>query len=325
MESKAAHKVTRILAAILIAQLMLISCGEKETIVEVPVEVPADCPPSPPRDVYAVNLDGFVSICFSPNPEEDVRYYDIYRSAELDGEYTRIAYIEDNYPDDDPWEYCYDDEVPNYGQQFFYSVVAVDEGENESTDLSDGYLTDIVSATPRHEGNVTLSDTSAAPASSGYDFSNLNDITQRYDDADTDIYFTVDGSARLVTDMPEVQIQDYGFVSLEAYGFDVLNYAPADGWSPSGTAEAIEGHVYFLRLGEVDGAHYVKLWLADVTATSVTFLWAYQTDPDNRDLAPGPEGTDGSITGTTGDDASRFYDGVLKIKRVLKGRQVPPT
>ncbi len=310
--------------------LMMISCGDKETIVEVPVEVPAACPPSPPRDVYAVNLDGFVWICWTPNPEQDVRYYDIYRSDESDGEYERIATVEDDYPEDDPWEYCYEDDVPTYGEQNFYSVVAVDADGDESTDLTDGYLTDIISATPRHEGNITLQDSQTDPANSGYDFSTLSDIEQNWNDDDTDIYFTIesDESAVFTVDRPRVMIQDYGFVSYEQYGFDEKNCSPADGWSPSGTAEVIEGHVYFLKLGEAEGAHYVKLWIGEVTETSTTFLWAYQTDPDNMDLCPAPvngTGSPGSETSLSAGSDSDEGDAATKIKRFRRGRQVPQT
>jgi len=311
-----------------IVVLMMISCGDKETIVEVPVEVPAACPPSPPRDVYAINLDGFVWICWTPNPEQDVRYYDIYRSAESDGNYTLIASVEDEYPDDDPWEYCYEDDVPTYGERNYYSVVSVDADGYESTDLSDGYLTDIISATPRHEGNVTLQDSQSDPANSGYDFSTLSSIEQPWNEAATDMYLTVDGAAVFTTVMPRVMIQDYGFVSYEQYGFDEINYSPAEGWSPSGTAEAIEGHVYFLKLGEIGGAHYVKLWVAEVATTSVTFLWAYQTDPDNRDLCPAPGGgtdkADSETTISAGGAAEKDGAAVM-IKKFRRGRQVPPT
>ncbi|MBU8923497.1 MAG: hypothetical protein KOO63_16905 [Bacteroidales bacterium] len=326
MEPRKRHKFSRLLVAVSLAVLVILSCGDKETIVEVPVEVPADCPPSPPRDVYAINLAGFVSICWTPNPEEDVRYYDLYRCDEVDGTFEFIGYIEDDYPSDDPWEYCYDDEVPNYGEQFFYSVVAVDAGGNESTDLTDGYLIDIVSATPRYEGLLTLDDHGTVPATSGYDFSTLSNLAQPHSDDDTDIYFSVDSYDMFIVDLPRVQIQDYGFVDYEAYGFDAINYSPAEGWSPSGTVEVIEGHMYFLRIGEVDGAHYVKLWINYVTSASTQFLWAYQTDADNRDLMPGTvTGEDGSIDDKPKVGTRVPMDGIIKTKRVRRGRQIPQT
>ncbi|MCK4537200.1 MAG: hypothetical protein KAV42_00245 [Candidatus Krumholzibacteria bacterium] len=327
MEPRKRHKFSRLLAAVLLAVLVILSCGDKETIVEVPVEVPADCPPSPPRDVYAINLAGFVSICWAPNPEEDVQYYDIYRSVHIDSLFKRIGYVEDNHPDDDPWEYCYDDDTINYGQQFFYSVVAVDYDGYESTDLADGYLTDIVSATPRYEGLLTLSDSNTDPSTSGYNFSPCTNIAQPFDDADTDLYFSVNGSARFIVDSPRVRIQDYGFVDYEAYGFDAINYAPAEGWSPSGTAEVIEGHMYFLRIGEeIEEAHYVKLWINDVTSVWTQFLWAYQSAAGNRDLMPGTlTGEDGSSDEKPDAGTRALTDGMIKTKRVRRGRQIPQT
>ncbi len=167
MEALGTDKATRFFAAVLTVAVILISCGEKETIVE--VEVPADMPPSPPRSVYTVNYDLQVSICWEPNPEEDVRFYDIYRSTDLDGLYEFIGYIEDDYPAEDLWEYCYDDASVTNGVQYFYSVVAVDAGYNDSTQPFDDMLTEIVSATPRFEGSLTLYDMHSYPSVSGFD------------------------------------------------------------------------------------------------------------------------------------------------------------
>jgi hypothetical protein len=118
-------------------------------------------------------------------------------------------------------------------------------------------------------------------------------------------------------------IQDYGYVS----GFDDINYAPIEGFSPTGEVEVIENHVYMLRIGEADGDHYVKLWIYSVEGPTapqrVEFWWAYQTDPYNRDLMPGLE-ADGS-----GDDATIPADGanagVKWMEGVPNGRRVPPT
>ena len=121
-----------------------------------------------------------------------------------------------------------------------------------------------------------------------------------------------------------MKIQDYGFTSYEwPEGLDVINTAPLDGWSVTGTAEVLAGHCYMLRLGEADGFHYVKLWVLTVAGGYTDFWWAYQTDPNNTDLlesADGGQAASGTIT--SGPDKT----GGLKIMNGFpKGRQVPPT
>ncbi len=331
MKTEGAHKTARLFAAVLMVMVMLTSCGEKETIVEVEVEVPADCPPSPPRGVYAVSLNGYVSLCWEPNLEEDVRYYDIYRSPAIDSDFEFIGYIEDEFPDNDPWEYCFEDDYPVNGIQYFYSVVAVDEGNNDSTEPFGGYLTDIVSATPRFEGLLTLYDMNVDPDHSGFDLENYygNDPIN-YQNASADFYFEVstgDGIPRVTVDSPRVMIQDYGFVDYEAYGFDAIGYSPADGWSTSGIVEMIEGHVYFIRIGTYAEANYAKLWVGEVTSGSITFWWAYQSAINNRYLSPGLPDVDGGggKIKTLTDDAAHGRGEAKRIKRFRRGRQILST
>ena len=255
--------------------LLLISCGKKERIVEVPV--PMDCAPSAPRGVYSVNMGDRVEIVWYPNPETDVVSYDVYRGAFLYGDYFYIGSVND--VDPDPADYYYDDTDVETGVQYFYAVVAVDAKGNES-DLS----YEEVSGTPRPEGQLTIYAATVLPDHSGYDFSSLSDSSQAYNLATTDIYFsTSSGFAQLVAYRAGVDIQDYGFTG----DFDAVNYAPTEGWSISRSAEAIAGHCYILRLFEGDGDHYAKLFVNEVTDQSVKFTWGYQTAPNNRDLSPG--------------------------------------
>lgn len=263
--------------------LFTLSCEEKETIVEVPVA--GNCPPTAPRGVTAINLDGYVRICWFPNNEDDVSVYDIYRAAEDETEYTYIGSIDRVLPD--PYEYCYDDLDTDYGLQFFYVVVAVDQGGEES-DIS--YE---VSGTPRPEGQVSLDEHTYIPDMSGYDFDSFDNTPQNDSLETTDIYYAFeDDVGRLVCYRAGVEIQDYGYIGFQLADFDIKNWAPTDGWAPSRTVEAIGGHCYMLRLLEGDDKyHYVKLLVTAVNMNSVTFYWAYQTDPENRDLAPAPSNT----------------------------------
>ena len=89
MRAGSAHKASQVLTTILIVSFAFISSCEEEQVV-VPVEVPADCLPSAPRNVYAVNLDGYVQICWYPNPEDDIVGYDIWKNEDLYGTYEWI-------------------------------------------------------------------------------------------------------------------------------------------------------------------------------------------------------------------------------------------
>ena len=270
--------MNRLLTIMSIAVLLLISCGEKEKIVEVPV--PTNCPPSAPRGVSSINLVSTVLICWSANPEDDVRGYDVYRGVSFIGDYDYIGTVEANSSGADE---CYEDTLTDVGLQYYYAVVAFDEKGLES-DLS----YEEVSGTPRPEGALTLSDANTLPLQSGYDLSSFSNQSQAYDLPSTDVYFEKNAGASQLRIPPEnetgreILIQDYGYVG----DFDVINYAPDHGWSSSGSAEAIVGHIYILRLHEADGYHYAKLYVTETPGNFVALNWAYQTAPDNRDLAP---------------------------------------
>ncbi len=317
MRAGRANKTTIVLAAILIASFAFISsCAQEEQIVYVPREVPADCPPSAPRGVYAVNLDGYVQIRWYPNPEDDIVGYDIWKHDEPYGNYSYIGtvYAEDlcSYDDD---EYCFD-YYPLHGNQYYYAVAAYDEADNLS-DLS----YEVISATPRPEGFLRLYDAALDPDSCGYDFSSLSNIAQDCSLPSTDIVFDTTGAVNLFTvTMPRVMIQDYGY----KYSFDDVYLAPELGWSSNGSVEVIESHCYILRLGEADGSHYVKLWVYTVADSCADFWWAYQTDPDNRDLMPGPadDEEDANIMLISGFGET---GGIKKMNGFPKGRRVPPT
>jgi hypothetical protein len=271
--------MNRLIAIISITTLLLISCGEKENVVEVPV--PTNCPPSAPAGVYSINLDSTVVICWYANPEDDVKGYDVYRGVSFYGDYDYIGTVEANSSGAD--QYCYEDISTDAGLQYYYAVVAYDEKGLES-DLS----YEEVSGTPRPEGEVTLSDVNTLPLQSGFDLSGVSGQAQPATLRSTDFYFERDGEISLLKVPPELQsgreilIQDYGYVG----SFDGINYAPEHGWSSAGSVEAIIGHIYILRLHEADGYHYAKLYVTETPGNFVALTWAYQSAPDNRDLAP---------------------------------------
>ena len=267
-------KMNRIMAMISIMMLLMISCGEKEKIVNVPV----NCAAASPRGVYSVNYDGTVQICWVANYESDVEGYNIYRSETLDGLYSPIGSV--YVTSANPVEYCYEDLDTGNGIHYYYAVSAFDQGGAES----DLIVEEVVSGTPRPAGQITLYDRYSMPDLSGFDFyPDLANVAQSWDDPVTDFYFENDaGILRLVTYRAGAEIQDYGFAS----NFDAVGYAPADGWAPSGSVEAVARHMYILMLMEGSDTHYAKVYVTSVTPTLVTFYWAFQTDPGNPDLAP---------------------------------------
>ncbi len=308
MRAGSAHKASQVLTAILIAGFLFISsCSTEEQIVYVPMEVPADCPPSAPRGVYAINLDGYVQIRWIPNPEDDIAGYDIWKNDELYGTYEWVDYV--LVEDPEPFEYYFEHDTPN-GQKSYYAVSAYDVNDNMS-ELS----YEDVSATPRPEGFLTLYDESVEADSCGYDFSSQSNIAQDCSLPTTDIMFdTTGGVNRFVVNMPIVMIQDYGYTS----SFDDINIAPESGWSDAGLAEVIDNHCYIIRIGESDGLHYVKLWVHTIGGGYVDFWWAYQTDPGNTDLMESA-GTDELTSGPA------ETGGIKVMNGFPKGRQVPPT
>lgn len=301
---------------------MIISCGKKETIVEVPVEVPANCPPSAPCGVQVINWNEEVWVCWFPNvePEDDLVGYDVFKALTKNEkpEYLGSILAEDP----DPEEYCFRHSVDN-GVRYYYCVRAYDEH-----DILSDYSEKII-GTARYEGFVELRDTLSLADSSGYDFSTLSNEAQLYTKPFTDIYYTTgEGVNRFHVNQPGVKIQDLGFTSYDLdEGLDYFNQAPLDGWSPSGVTEVIEGHCYILRFGEPDGFHYGKLWIDRVSSTRVSFYWAYQTDADNPYLMPGPpseEADGGEKQITELSRLERDKEGKRIKTRVRRGRQIPP-
>jgi len=293
------------LTALLMIFLLMLSCSGEEKIVEVPIEV--NYAPAPPTGVYSINLDGYVMICWSANYESDISHYKIYRAEDYDGPFEEIGTRNAEY--DYPAEYCFeDDDFPDYADgvaEYFYAVRAFDFGG-----LGSDYSIEEVTATPRPEKLDSLYEHSYFPDGSGIDIYSYNPVNQtgtvvglRQRDSleTTDFFFAYEENEygemafSIVAYRPGVDIQDYGYVGTTVYDYDFLNYAPTTGWSPARKVEAILGHCYMLRLLESDGYHYMKLIIAPplddpgrnpLTPTRMLFYWAFQTDPENRNLTP---------------------------------------
>lgn len=268
MKSRAALNV--LIAALLLPALTFFTgcCDDcDDTVV-----VLDNGPPSAPDGVFSVTGDREVTIYWNPNPEPDIAGYDIYWNDEEVGFYEYLATVP-------PHQTYYVDRGLTNGITIFYAVLAFDEDGLES-ELS--YET--VFDTPRPEGkNLVLYDYLGQYSNlSGYDFSSLSGTAQAWNDPDTDVYFDPSNGVNLLRARSGVDIQDYGFIDL----VDV-SWAPAGGWSPNLQAELIIGHSYIIRISDKMGGHnYAKIYVQNVSSSSVTLDWAYQTATDNLELAP---------------------------------------
>ena len=84
-------------------------------------------PPLVPMGLTAVDQEEGVLLLWNLSPERDVRSYNVYRSASVEGQYTRIN--SDPVPFDDPR--LVDENIVR-GEPWFYQVTAVDAAGNES-------------------------------------------------------------------------------------------------------------------------------------------------------------------------------------------------
>jgi hypothetical protein len=166
------------------------------------------------------------------------------------------------------------------GVREYYAVSAYDYDGNES-DLSK----DVVYATPRPEGYGTkLGDYRLSPTIAGYDFSTYS--VGKYNDDLTDLYFEAINGRYYLDVWQDTDIQDMGYTN----SLHDIALAPALGYSPSKSVEAIPGHTYVLWTWD---SHYAKVRVKDVTPSRMTFDWAYQVAQANPELKrnAGPDGT----------------------------------
>jgi hypothetical protein len=240
-------------------------------------------PPAPPRGFYSVTGDHEVHLYWLDNTEADVAGYRIYDSSCEKGP-------------DCPYHLVAVTGATSYvvtgltnGVTRYYAVTAFDHDGNES-ELS----YDTVFDTPRPEGfDATLNNYVDSVNGSGWDFSAFTPRAWNHDA--TDMYFGYNGTIyqMFVPDFM-TDIQDAGVAS----SLDAVDWAPSDGWSPTGTVELIEGHCYVVWTRD---DNYAKFRVTDIipgttsTPARVVFDWAYQVDTGNRELRARPtHGEEGS-------------------------------
>ena len=272
-----AHDPGLIVGLALLVPLVALFAGCEE---DDPVAI--NTPPSAPDGVFSVTGDGQVTICWNPNPENDIAGYDVYWNDQPTGYYEYVATV-------GPSENCYVDTDVDNGTTYFYAVLAFDK-EGLESDLSYETIFD----TPRPEGfDVILYDYLGQNTSlSGYDFWNdqlpvPQGVRQAFDASTTDVYFGApSGVFTIFAARAEVDIQDYGYIDL----IDV-DWAPDKGWSLAKQVEAIVGHCYVIRIDDGQTSFNVaKIYVKSVTPDAVTVDWAYQIDPGNLELSPGKGG-----------------------------------
>ena len=226
-------------------------------------------PPAAPRGLYSVTGNQQVTLRWLANTEGDVSGYRIYEASCADGPscpYNRVGtttattFVVNGLAN---------------GDTRYFAVAAVDNSGNES-DLSYENVFD----TPRPSGSgATLANFVNGTAGAGWDFSAA--ITRASNDPATDMFFGYNGSVYQMF-VPDLQtdIQDMGFAST----LDAIDYAPAAGWSPTGTVEVIPGHCYVVWTRD---NHFAKFRVSSLSPSAVVFDWAYQTDPGNGELRAG--------------------------------------
>ena len=244
-------------------------------------------PPAPPRGVTSVTGDHQVTLHWLPNTERDVAGYHVYQSTCSGGgdcPYFRIGSV------DGVSSTTFVVTGLGNGETWYYAISAFDRNGNESA-LS----RDDVFDTSRPAGfGVSLQNAAESTTHSGYDFSSYGTAValRAWNDPLTDMYFTSDTATALMV-VPSVSnggIQDMG----SAPSLDAVDVAPTAGWSPTGSAQLIPGHNYVVwtRIGSPD-VHYAKFRVTSLTPHAVTFDWAYQIAPGNRELRVRPGGPAG--------------------------------
>ncbi len=246
------------LIALLTISLSLSACS---------VYVVDTTPPAIPAGITTISLDNAVQLDWNPNSESDFAGYNVWVSDRYDGRYSRIGST--RLPQ-------FVDYGANNGVTYYYGVTAYDYEGNES-EMS----RDVVYDTPRPEGyNVSLYDYLNYPGVAGYDFSTYS--VGQYDDEYSDVFFENANGVFYLNVWSDTDIQDMGYTVT----LDDISVAPAGGWSPSGSAEAIVGHTYVIWTWD---DHYAKVRVKSITSSRAIFDWAYQTAPANPELSRAPQ------------------------------------
>lgn len=261
-QSKRFHNLSAA-AALTVATLTLGGCTDELIVVD------GSCAPIlPPANVYSVTGDNAVFLYWTPVQPDRVREFIVYRAPANNGPYSSVGRTTGD---------AFVDRRVQNGITYFYAVTAVTPCGDESQ-LSPETVFD----TPRPEGfgDLLFDAEGNRWERSGWDFSTVRSVP--WDHPDADIYFITSGGVSYVVGADlDTDVQDAGYGD-----FDDVSWAPAHGWSPTGTAEAIPGHVVLVWTRD---NHFAKVRIAEVHGDRMEFDWGYQTARGNPELAPRPQ------------------------------------
>ena len=218
--------------------------------------------PNPPQGIKAVARDNATILTWYESQEPDVAGYKVWVSDRYDGTYDLVGKTSDP---------TYTDYGAKNGVREYYAVSAYDFDGNES-DLSK----DVIYSIPRPEGYGTkLGEYRLSPTIAGYDFSTYS--VGKYNDDLTDLFFEATNGRYYLDVWQDTDIQDMGYTN----SLHDIALAPAAGYSPSKSVEAIPGHTYVIWTWD---NHYAKVRVKEVTSARVTFDWAYQVAQASPEL-----------------------------------------
>jgi hypothetical protein len=249
------HKATWLLAVLL--AIGLTSCHDNTT-------APVVAAPAAPRGLYSITGDRIVTLRWLANTEPRITGYRVYQSDSATSRpYVRVGATAETF---------FIVTGLQNGTRRFFAVSAVDAGGNESA-LS--YET--VYDTPRPQGTGAVMANALRANATGWDFSAMRALPWNNTNVDYLYSRTKSGFAEIYAAHDSSDIQDVGYHET----LDAVDFAPAAGWSPTASVEAIPGHCYVVWTRE---DCYGKFRITSADSVSVVFDWAYQTDPANGEL-----------------------------------------
>lgn len=267
---------TKIVSLLLVLlALGFVGCDDENNGIVEPDPIPAS-----PQGVYSITGADVVYVFWNGIYDRDVDYYVVYRSLDALTGYKEIATVDaESNPNLDLIIYEYDDATADNGTTYWYAVTSVDRAGQES-DLSAENVFD----TPRPEGTATLFFNDDTPSLSGFNLLTQSNVPDTSAAADVWMDRDINGVPYLNAGNIDTDIQDMGFTG----DFDNIGWAPDLGWSELGYVEIILGHTYVVWTAD---NHFAKMRALSFNTgvgglNSVTFEWAYQTDPGNLELAP---------------------------------------
>ncbi len=222
--------------------------------------------PYAPSGVYSVTGDGRVDLYWNQSPEEDLALYRVYISPNADGPFESIGETEATW---------FADLGARNGLTEWYAVTAVGHCGEESP-LSGNNVFD----TPRPEGHdlELWNRFGSRPELSGWD--TVNRFRQPVEAPGTDVWVEASSGRLELVAAPGTDLQDAGFGAPT-----MVDWAPVEGWSPSGRVELIEGHNIVIRTGD---GYFARFHVVNVSSGRVTVDWAVQLDRGNRELSTTP-------------------------------------